>query len=393
MPADSATPRSKTPLWIVVVANAFVLVVLLGLGEIAFRVLRIDFVKLQAGGKDPRDAYPLCFREPDEPLGDAFFKRTGGQTWTGRPLAEALPLFHATDQAYADEVSFTLTFDREGFRNPATLTDWDVAVVGDSFTESGYLPFEQIFTSVAAEASKLRIKNLGACHTGPLSHVEFLKRFGSATSCRHAVLAFFEGNDIRDAERETADLKRFRESGTRPSREIPPQTSLIKAIWQTAKSVVKGKPAIRFQNATFIGAGKSLPITIKTPPLPENPDTLTNEQRTLVSTFLDAWSETARANGVKPWLLYIPSNPRTYHGLVRYEPNVATPLREWTPTALPAFIQKLCEEKGIAFIDTCPALRSAAEKGTLVFNPIFDTHLNAEGSRVVGETLATALRR
>ena len=50
MPADSATPRSKTPLWIVLVANAFVLVVLLGLGEIAFRVLRVDFVKLQAGG-------------------------------------------------------------------------------------------------------------------------------------------------------------------------------------------------------------------------------------------------------------------------------------------------------------------------------------------------------
>jgi hypothetical protein len=345
-------------------------------------VVRIDFTKLQSGGKDLREVYPLCFREPDEPLGDTFFKRSGGQSWTGRRLTEALPLIHAIDIAYAVETAFTVIFDLEGFRNTDALTDWDVVVVGDSFTESGYLPFGQIFTSVAAKKSKQRVKNLGACHTGPLSHIEFLKRFASAPSHRHAVLAFFEGNYIRDAEREAVDLNRFRETGARHSREIPPQTSLIKAIWQTTKAVVKRKLSIRYPNAIFTAAGKNLPATTKAPPLPEDPETLTAEQRAFVSSFLDGWSEAAQAKGMEPSLLYIPSNPRTYHGLVSYEPNVAKEPREWTPTDLPAFIQKLCHEKGIAFIDASPALRSAAGGGTQVSIP-FSTRTSTQQVRAL----------
>jgi hypothetical protein len=37
-------------------------------------------------------------------------------------------------------------YDRDGFRNP-DLEDWQVVVIGDSLTEQGYLPEEDLFTS------------------------------------------------------------------------------------------------------------------------------------------------------------------------------------------------------------------------------------------------------
>jgi hypothetical protein len=39
-------------------------------------------------------------------------------------------------------------------------------------------------------------------YTGPFSYVSYLRRFGGSASARHAVLAFFEGNDLGDLERE-----------------------------------------------------------------------------------------------------------------------------------------------------------------------------------------------
>lgn len=372
--------------------NGLVLAVFLAAGEAACRLAGFDFNRLQQGAADPRAAWPLCFREPDQPFAEAFFKRPGSLTWTGKPLSTAMRLYHATDSAYADEKEFTLALDADGFRNPVPFPDWDVVVAGDSFTESGYLPVEEVYTSIAAAKSGLRVKNLGACHTGPLTQTEYLKAFGAAKSCRDAVLAFFEGNDIRDAERERGELGEFRASGRRPLREVRPQTSLLRALYTAAKSQARFDLRTRFANAVFTAGGKSAPVTIKTPPTPEDPRTMSGEQRQLVSSFLDSWKATAAGMGMKPWLLCIPSNIRAYHGLVRYDDDADDAMKQWQPTALPEMIRKLCEEKGIAFIDGCGPLRVAAESGRLVYNPVFDTHLNAEGSRVLGEALAEALK-
>ena len=119
---------------------------------------------------------------------------------------------------------------------------------------------------------------------------------------------------------------------------------------------------------------------------------MTEAQRALVGQFLDAWRDAAKERGMKPWLLYIPINNRTYHGLVKLEDTVPREVREWSPTTLPDFMRAACVERGITFIDTCAALRASAEAGGLVYNPILDTHLNAAGSRIVGEVLSAALK-
>jgi hypothetical protein len=375
------------------VTNIAVLGALLGLAEIGFRVAQFDFdtMKLTSSGEDPREAYPICFRIPEKPLAEVFFQRPGNLEWTGKPLATYLHVRHGTDKAYEDEQAFTSKYDADGFRNPSDMRDWDVVVTGDSFTETGYLPHDDIFTAIAARQSGLRIKNLGVCNTGTFTHGRYLDHFGKAPSCKHAVLAFYDGNDVLDNEEEMRDLDKNQATGWRPTRDILPQTSLLKACYRVAKNTVAISPFRRFQDAWFTVGGRETPISMRPSPMPLDPETMSARQHQALVRALDAWVETARSMGLTPWLLYLPANNRTYHGLVRLADNASSESRAWQPGSLPAHMRSLCEKRGIRFVDACPVLRSAAEKGTLVYNPILDTHLNQEGSRLVGELLAKSL--
>ena len=373
--------------------NVCVFGALFGIAEVGFRIARFDFdtMTLTNSGEDPREAYPICFRVPEVPFAEVFFKKPGNARWTGRPLATYLRARHGTDRAYEDEQPFTSVYDADGFRNPPDLRDWDAVVVGDSFTETGYLPQEDIFTSIAARQSGLRIRNLGVCNTGPFTHVRYLGHFGGAPSCKHAVLAFYDGNDVLDAEEEMTALERNRATGWRPLREMQPQASLLKACYRVAKKVVAISPARRYQDAWLTAGGRETPISMRPSPMPLDPETMTARQREVLDRALDEWAAAARRIGLAPWLLYLPSNNRTYHGLVRFADNASAEARAWKPGSLPAHVRTLCEKRGIRFIDECPVLRSAAEQGTLIYNPILDTHLNREGSRLVGGLLAKSL--
>lgn len=377
------------------VVNACVFSILFGVAEVGFRVARFDFdtMAITSSGEDPRAAYPVCFRVPEKPFAGVFFQRPGNQEWTGRPLTTYLRIRHGADHAYEDEQPFTATYDADGFRNPPDMRDWDVVVAGDSFTETGYLPHDDIFTSIAAAQSGWRIRNLGVCNTGTFTHVRYLEHFGRAPSCRHAVLAFYDGNDVLEAAEEMEDLEKNRATGWRPSREMQPQASLLKACYRVAKKVAALPPDHRYQDAWFTAGGHETPISMRPRPMPLDPETMTARQIEVLDRALDEWTAAAKRLGMTPWLLYLPANNRTYHGLVRFAGNASAESRAWKPGSLPAHVRAMCGKRGIQFIDACPVLREAAESGTLVYNPILDTHLNREGSRLVGELLAKSLGR
>ena len=205
--------------------NVVVFAGILGVAEFGCRFAQLNFNALLGQADDPHAEYPVCFRLPQKPLGDIYFHRDGPFTWSGRPLSTLLRLKKATDHAYEDEPTITTSYDADGFRNPSGQTDWQVVVVGDSFVESGSLPFDQIFTTRAAKLSGLSIHNLGVCNTGTLAHLEYLRRFGKSASTQHAVLAFYDGNDVLDTETELDELETFRTTGTRPYR-TPPSAAL-----------------------------------------------------------------------------------------------------------------------------------------------------------------------
>ncbi len=91
---------------------------------------------------------------------------------------------------YRDEAAITLTYDTNGFRNSLDLTDWEIAVIGDSFVELGFLPDEELVTSHLARLLGVRVKNLGVSDTGLLTYNHYLKSYATSPATRH-VMVFF----------------------------------------------------------------------------------------------------------------------------------------------------------------------------------------------------------
>lgn len=360
-----------------------------GLAEAACRGLRLDFNEL-LGARRANEAFPIYFRLPTHPSGEVFFTRTPGAAWTGKPLQTLLKNHRSTDVAYGDEKELTIAYSKEGFRNPDSLTDWEVAVVGDSFTESGYLPENEIFTGVAATRLGLRVKNLGITDTGNFSHVHYLEAYGAAPSCKNAVLAFFEGNDLPDNVHESEALDLFQHTGERPSHDIPVQPSLLKAVWSLLRDFKQLRLSERsYANAWFQAGGNEIPVTIAD--APPSMTQMSIEERNALATALDRYAAAAQKLGMTPHLLYLPCKRRVLHGHLRQGPGYPEPA--WEPGDLPQHVAAECQQRGIRFSDATAALREATGRGVLTFNPIYDTHFNQEGHRIVGGVLAGMLAR
>jgi len=363
-------------------------VITFGIAEAACRAVSLDFNEI-LGARRANEAFPIYFRMPTHHSGSVFFTRTPDATWSGKPLQTLLKNHRSTDVAYTDEKELTITYSHEGFRNPNGLTDWDIAVTGDSFTESGYLPESQIFTGIAAAKLGRRVKNLGITDTGNLAHAHYLEAYGAAPSCKTAVLAFFEGNDLTDNVHEVESLGIFQRSGERPSHDIPPQPSLMKAVWTIVRDFKKIRLSERsYANATFHTASGDIPVTIAD--APPSSSSMTPEEKAALATGLDNFLAANQKHGTKPHLLYLPCKRRVMHGHLKQGADYPKP--DWQPGDLPQHLATECQKRGILFIDATPALVKAATEGQNTFNTIYDTHLNAEGHRIVGEVLAESLK-
>lgn len=372
-------------------ANVLILGLLLAAIETGGRVAKIDFAaKSHAHAEALRKTYPLWTREPDVPLPEVFFQHPGPFTWTGQPLRQLEVLRLGTDNAYANEPTITISYDEKGFRNPPELKHWDAVVVGDSYTELGYLKDDQMSSSVAAERTGLRLKNLGVCDTGLLAYSRYLKTFGADASCKQVVFVMFEGNDVQDTEAEHAALTRYQLFGEREYRTLSAQTSFVKAVTSAIRDSRNQPKPQSFQNAWFRSGNELLPISISVE-LPVDPKQMTGPQLMALKDGIRACSAQAQALGLRAGLVYVPVNNRVYHGMLRFGDQLPDEVRNWQPHDLPRFVAELCAQSGMAFADATPPMRAAAEQGHYVHNRILDCHVNAEGAAIIGGVIADML--
>lgn len=357
--------------------------------EGVFRLIGFDF---EAGQKEAYEAYPIFYRQPRKPLGEVFFHRNGPASWTGRVVATGLRNDGGLDDAYADEPEATITYDRDGFRNPDDLADWDLVVIGDSFVELGHLPYEALFTTHLGQRLNTRVKNVGASYSGPLTYVAYLKQFGEAPSARHALMVFFEGNDLVDIEREAARLHTFETTGERPYRTFEQQPSFVLAAYRLARGLSDGtfQQERGFENALFTAPGGAEAVSVNYTPPPS--DQVSAVARVAMERALADWATTARALGMQPWLVYMPCKRRVLDGHLQFLDDTPPGFAAWQPTDLPVFLKQQAEQHAIRFIDVTPALVRETRQGRLTYNGIWDTHLNRHGTSVVAQALAEALR-
>ncbi len=354
--------------------------------ELFFRALGHDFRRQTARLRQ----LPPFYLRPDVPCGTVFFRRPGPMSWTGQPVRAALRAQGLDAAAYADEPVIEVRYDAQGFRNPPDLRAWEVAVAGDSFTELGHLPEEDLFTTLLGRRLGWRVRNLGVSNTGPLSHLTYLAEFGQSPATRHLVVVFYEGNDLADLRIERAAERRFQTTGQRPHRKSVPQTSLLRAwgeAWRARFAAPPPPPPRIPVEAYFLGATGRVAVTLSPPPpawAEVDPET-----RAALEDFLSRFAALARERKAQPWLVFMPVKQRVWHGRLEFSAEAEAATARWTPTDLPAALADWCARHGLGFVDLTLALvADTRQHGQPLFNTLFDTHLNARGSRVVAEALA-----
>jgi hypothetical protein len=365
---------------LVVLSVAFAL----GLGEAIFRTVGFDFDGL------PHEV-PIFNRPPSFHAGDGILRRPGPASWRGKPLSSLIRYRWGNENAYPEEQPIEIRYDRLGFRNPTDLTDWEVVVTGDSFVESGYLPEEEMFTTIAAKQLGLRIKNLGVSGTGPIFQTAYVRNYGKAPATTDAVLCFFDGNDVTDLFHEMQETNFIRRTGHRM--EWQKQVSLVVALRDQCQRFARpgtGDHRVRLlPNAVFAAGNREYPATVWPIPPPRWED-LPKARRDLFAVAMGNWGATARAQGLRPWVMCIPDSRRVFQGRLRYS-DTNSAMARWRSAEFGPPLAKICASFDIRFIDTFPALRREVEAGRAPYNLFGDVHLNAHGSRVVAQVLAEAL--
>lgn len=383
-------------------------VILVFSGEYIFKLFNYDFNYQES----LHDDFPPYYRAPMVPQGEVYFRREGNQKWTGQVLNTVIKESHITPNPYGNEKVVTLNYDANGFRNPKDMKDWTIAVSGDSFTELGYLSYDELFTSVMGDILKTKVLNLGTSVTGPLTQLSYLKSFGVSKSTRNVMIVFFEGNDLEDLDRDWAARVVWQKTGIRPYRKFVEQHSLIiflkdsvMALKEKIESMgdapdaapPKPKPMVgavkptNVLNGYFLGKKGPTPVTLTYTP-PER-SAIEPEIMTALKAFFMDYATFFKDRHITPWLVYMPAKRRVLNNHIRFTPDATDRIKSWQPSDLPSLMSDLCAEYGVQFVNlTHRLVEETNARGELLYNAIFDTHLNALGARIVGEELARQIQ-
>lgn len=379
------------PRWMNLLGLAtWVTVVFLALGEIAFRTMDWDFRRQEEAWR----RLPPFLREARMPTGSVFFRRDGPEVWTGAVIRTSLERQGIpVPEVYRDEPSIVARYDAEGFRNETDGTDWDLAVAGDSFTELGFLSFEALFTTILGRELGRKVRNLGVSGTGPYTQLHYLEEFGRSPRLRQVLVVFFEGNDLDDLQQEIAAMNRFEATGERPRRDVVRQTSMLAAMTDVWHGVFSARgasmPLPRVD--TFRSAEGDVPVHLTEVPLPRR--RLPEHAMDQLDRFLAEYQAWARGGNVEAWLAFMPCKARVLHPRIHGEDPRRRNRGPWWSEELPEQVAAACRRQGIEWVDLTPALMEASrDRGELVFNPLFEAHLNARGSRVVARELVRRFR-
>lgn len=144
-------------------------------------------------------------------------------------------------------------------------------------------------------------------------------------------------------------------------------------------------------NAYFTGGGK-VPITLASKIATEI--VVTPDTDHAMDYFLERYSAFGRAQGVQAWLVYMPCKARALEGQFEWSHSSEALRVGRIPQDLPETMKDKCERNGLRFLDLTPALVEESRRtGQLLYNHLFDSHLNGKGSEVVANVLAESLER
>jgi lysophospholipase L1-like esterase len=350
---------------------------------------------------------------------------------------------------------FTFQTDAEGFRNPGVRERFDIAALGDSFTDAMTMTVEASWPVRLERTLGMSVQNYGTAGFGPQQELLVLKDFVARHRPRVVVLAFFAGNDIFDAEAFDA----FQRSGGTQTRvqqgwrikdvvsradtwfvvsalragarwagshhaatvaAAAPSPSL--SSWSppsrqrsadASRSYGEATPSFDRGMFDLWAAGRRLPFALMPPYL----NTLNFSERELESRLgwrltrdaIAEMQEVSRSFGAEFAVMFVPFKSQVYLPLLERTFS-ADALRSSFSFYLEAYgrevdvkrlsanrlaqnhmMRRFCEQAGIPFVDSTPALERFVQSGENAYFPD-ESHLNEAGEAVLADTIAALLK-
>jgi hypothetical protein len=292
-----------------------------------------------------------------------------------------------------------LVYDRQGFRNTSDRSSSDVIVLGDSFIEGLHVSDDELLTSRLSASLGLTVTNLGRTGDGPQQELHVLRRYGLGLQPRTCVWAFYEGNDLGDADRyemnrrHVAQASRERGTGLFYGRSFI-RNSLAYVI-RTWIHPEPRQPVARY-TGTFVDRGgteRALYFGGDVRQADGGLSASTSELtglKNLRSVLAEA-QEYCQRERIDLVVVFIPTKFRIYRDLCKFEDEALC--RSWPldelPEVLNGVVKALPGEVG--YVDLTGRLRREASRGALLYLPD-DTHWSAAGHQVAAEVIAECLR-
>lgn len=336
---------------------------------------------------------------------------------------------------------FSFHTDREGFRNPVTRDHFEIAALGDSFTDAMTMAQEASWPARLEATLDVAVQNYGTAGFGPQQQLMVLKDYVAAHRPKTVVLAFFAGNDIFDAEAFDA----FQRSGgtikrPQPGWRIKDVVSRVDT-WFVVSALRAGQKLLGTQQAaaaaaepptappseTFASAspafdrgwfdlevaGRRMRWAFMPPYLNtlnfSRADLAARPGWPLTSAAIREMQSVSRSFGARFVVMFVPFKSQaylplveaslshdairsafgfyleSYGGVIKVDRMLANRL------AQNQMMAELCAEAGIPFLDTTPALAARAAAGENVYFPD-ESHLNQAGEALIAGQLAEFIR-
>ncbi len=332
--------------------------------------------------------------------------------------------------------------DSEGFRNDAPRDPIAIAALGDSFTDALTMRREDAWPARLEAALGVPVQNYGTAGFGPQQERLVLEDFALRHHPRVVILAFFAGNDFRDAEafesvqraEKQPDLPKlgwpvkpiFTRMDTwflgsavqaatrvlaRPS-DVPPDVATATARL-TSPATATGAVA-SFDRGVFTVAVQSrvlrwafMPPYLNLLNFDEH-DLSARRGWTLIQENLRAMQQESRAAGAEFIVAFIPFKSQVYlplldrsldrpslaaalHFSLRDRPNAPDVDRLMRNRLVENdMMARFCQDAGIPMLDLTPILQARVEAGEQMYFAD-DSHLNEAGEAELASALAAML--
>ena len=329
--------------------------------------------------------------------------------------------------------------DDEGFRNAATRARIDIAALGDSFTDAQTVAIDDAWPQQLERRLGIAVQNYGTAGFGPQQELLVLQDFAIRHAPRLVVLAFFAGNDLRDAEVFDTTGGARHAGGDHPRPGWPIKTIVTRADeWFLGSAMSAAGAVLASGRAGEQGSRgrEERGSGVASPPFDRGVFSVDASGRPLRWAFLppylrllhfsvgdferrQGWDLTRRAlremqrtahgAGAELVVMFVPFKSQVYLPLLdRSMPRadltraLEQTLRPLGPAvdvdtmlrnrlALNDMMTAFCRDAGIPLLDTTERLRSRVEAGEAMFFPD-DSHLNEAGEAALAEMLAQFLR-